>query len=412
MKSLPTAKIVLDTRTKQRESDESLLKIRVTYCRQPHLFSIGDDSVRLTQKQFEKKRSKETMEKMEVAKKALLIAEEVIGELGTDFTFDSFKKKYKRKLTGRSTVSSTFTSLLSDYFSNRESSYKTKKSYETAVNWVMRYNKKATLSTITSDFVDGLISFMKQEHSKEHGKEMSENTLRIYLRQLRAIYNFATKKGYTDRENPFAGKSLGSIRRQKAALSTEELKMFLGYKPQNRQEEFGQDFFLLSLLCSGANIGDILRLRNSNIDHDEVTFVRSKTKKTNIEIKFRLTDDAKALFNKYGAISEADPNSLIFPYLANVTSEKNLENRIKKVIRQVNIGLKDISDKLGLRKITTYTARHSYATLLMNKGMSTEQIQKFLGHSSSTTTQTYLDQLSTGILDKNKSILEDLMHNK
>lgn len=409
MKSKATARIILDT--KHKEDEKKLLRLRITYRREPRSFGIGDDSIRLTQEQFDNPRLAKTKDAMVVANKALRVAEEVIEELGADFTFDSFKKKYKQRLTGWDAESSPFDTLLSEYFRDpkHKCAYKTMKSYETSVNWVMRYRKKATLTSITSDFVDNLISFMQKEHLKEYEHEMSENTKRMYLRQLRAIYNFAIEKGYTNNKNPFANRHLGSSKRTKAALSKEEMKILKDYRPKNKLEEIGKDFFLLTYHCNGANLGDILLFRNSDIENGTISFVRRKTQQTNIEpIQIKLTNVAITLFNKYGKISAETPDSLILPFLSNMTSERNRENIIKREIRKVNAGLKSICDSLGWRKITTYNARHTFATRLRDEGVPIEQIQKLLGHSSILTTQTYLGSLSTEILDKTKNILENL----
>ncbi|MBQ9555295.1 MAG: tyrosine-type recombinase/integrase [Muribaculaceae bacterium] len=408
MKTKATIRIVLDT--KHKEAENKLLKLRITHHREARLYSIGDDTIRLTKKQFENHRLKKTTEAMDVAKRAQQVAEVVIEELGSDFTFEVFKDRYHRKLAGGAAVSSSLNSLLAEYFEFHHLSYKSKKSYETSVNWVIRYKGKATLSNITSEFVDGLISFMKHEHAKEHGNEMSENTLRIYLRQLRALMNFAISKGHINGPNPFANMMLESIERQKAALSDEELDRLIKYTPQNKVEEVGKDFFLLSIHCFGANLGDILLFRNSNIDENgKLSFVRRKTRRKNAKpIDIPLTNYAKAIFNKYGKISASSPNSLILPYLAHATSETNVENIIKKRIRIVNAGLKSISEALGLRKITTYTARHTIATKLRNGDTPTEVIQKLLGHRSSKTTEIYLGSLSTEKLDKAKDVLDSL----
>ena len=112
--------------------------------------------------------------------------------------------------------------------------------------------------------------------------------------------------------------------------------------------------------------------------------------------------------NKYGKISETNPDSLILPYLVGATSERNLENRIKRVIRKADKGLKSICESLKWRKITTYNARHTFATTMRDKGMPIEQIQKLLGHSNILVTQTYLGSLSRDVLDKTKDILEKL----
>lgn len=394
--------------TKHKGEDERILKIRITYDGQPRLYSIGA-IYRLTKKEFKNKRSERAIRAFDVAGKALLIAKGVLDELGTNFTFDSFHEKYKRKLTGRTDTINSFAALLSEYFEKHECKYKTRKSYETSVNWVIRYKPKATLSSISSEFVEGLISFMRSVHQQEHNSEMSENTIRMYLRQLRAIYNFAISKGYTNnQENPFAIKNLESIERQNAALSWEEMSQLIEYTPTNKTEEFGKDFFLLSFYCNGANLGDILLFKNSNIENGLIVFMRRKTRSRKAKpISIKLTDSIKKLLNKYGRISEEKPDALILPYLEGFTSEKNLENRIKRVIRKANAGLKSICETLGLRKITTYNARHTTATALRDENMTAEQIQKVLGHNNVTTTQIYLDSLSINTLEAIGNILEN-----
>ena len=412
MKIRATVTKALDA--KHKEVEEKLVVIRVTYQRRNRQYSIGDDSIHLTPKEYLNKKLRRSKEAHELADKAVALAKEVIAELGSDFTFDSFREKYYRRLKGRKPISSSLDSLLSEYFNDpkHKSKYKTIKSYETSVNWVKRYRKNATLSSITPDFVDNLISFIEQTHLKEHGTAISQNTLNIYLRQLRAIYNFAIQKGYTNNTNPFSNRSLGSYKRIYAALSKEELKSLMSYTPKNKKEEMGKDFFMLSFYCNGANLGDILLFKNSYIKGNILYFERRKTKSTtrqSIEpIPVTLQPSLIALFNKYGKISEKSPDSLILPFLANAQSEGNLENRIKRVIRKVNAGLLSICGELGWRKITTYNARHTYATILRDEGMSIEQIQKLLGHSNILMTQNYLGYLSPAVLNKAQAIIKDL----
>ena len=119
MNSTATTKIVLDT--KHKNDEEKLLKIRVTYCGEPRLYSIGDSSKRLTPQKYQKQLGSTKTKAMSVAKDAQDIADEVIKELGTHFTFDAFRKRYKRKLLGRSDVSYSLGSLLSDYFEHHNS---------------------------------------------------------------------------------------------------------------------------------------------------------------------------------------------------------------------------------------------------------------------------------------------------
>jgi len=50
-----------------------------------------------------------------------------------------------------------------------------------------------------------------------------------------------------------------------------------------------------------------------------------------------------------------------------------------------------VKSQLGIgQEVTTYAARHSFATRLMRKGASTSFIKDSLGHSSVTVTENYL----------------------
>ena len=62
---------------------------------------------------------------------------------------------------------------------------------------------------------------------------------------------------------------------------------------------------------------------------------------------------------------------------------------------------------LGIeKKITTYVARHSFSTQLKRSGASIEIIQEFLGHTTKTTTQNYLDSFDD---ETKKSYIDALM---
>ena len=97
---------------------------------------------------------------------------------------------------------------------------------------------------------------------------------------------------------------------------------------------------------------------------------------------------AMEIMNKYKS-----DNSYIFPILSSFhKTEQQKLNRIHKVIGKVNACLKTLGDELELdKKLTTYVARHSYATTLKRAGVSTSLICDALGHSSERVTQIYLD---------------------
>lgn len=252
---------------------------------------------------------------------------------------------------------------------------------------------------------------MKKEHLIQFSTEMSENSIRIYLRSLSAIYQHAMKEGLAKAPNPFRGnreQPLGSIPRQKGALEDEELDRFVSYKPKNKSEKLGQDFFVLSLELCGANLGDILCLRNKNIQESEIHFIRRKTRKSKIEISLPITRVSEILLKEYGVINQDRPDDYILPFLNGLTSEKSIDNKIHDFINKVNVGIASICEAIGIGKITTYNARHTYAVKALDC-MTAEQIQKFLGHTNVRTTDTYIKSITSSVKNTNKKVLEGMV---
>ena len=118
----------------------------------------------------------------------------------------------------------------------------------------------------------------------------------------------------------------------------------------------------------------------------QLVYYRKKTKK---QIIIPLQDKAIEIIKKYS--NEHSP--YLFPVLSPFhKTEVQITNRLHKVLAKVNKHLKDIGDSLNLPlPLTTYVARHSYATVLKRAGVSTAIISESLGHSSEKITQTYLD---------------------
>ena len=90
-------------------------------------------------------------------------------------------------------------------------------------------------------------------------------------------------------------------------------------------------------------------------------------------------------------------NPYLFPILSNFhRTEQQKVNRIHKIISKVNRALKQIGEELNISiDLTTYVARHSFATVLKRSGVSTSLISEALGHSSERVTQIYLDSFGS-----------------
>ena len=72
----------------------------------------------------------------------------------------------------------------------------------------------------------------------------------------------------------------------------------------------------------------------------------------------------------------------------------------------MNYCLKEIAKIIGIEHLTSYVARHSYATVLKNSGVNIALISETLGHSDLKTTQIYLDSFENSQIDE---ALENLL---
>jgi len=152
--------------------------------------------------------------------------------------------------------------------------------------------------------------------------------------------------------------------------------------------------FTFSYLMGGINFTDMACLTDKNIEGERLVYVRQKTKKL---IMLPLQEKAIEIMNRY----RSPQRRYIFPILDNrERSPRQIRNRIYDVLANVNGYLEDIGKELGIElKISSYVARHSYATVLKRAGVSTSVICESLGHSSERVTQIYLDSFENAQLD-------------
>ena len=110
-----------------------------------------------------------------------------------------------------------------------------------------------------------------------------------------------------------------------------------------------------------------------------------------------------AIINKY----KNENSEYLFPILTSYhKTEIQVANRLHKVLAKLNKHLKEIGLVLNLSiPLTTYVARHSYATVLKRAGVSTSIISESLGHSSERITQIYLDSFNNEQIDEAMSHL-------
>ena len=128
-------------------------------------------------------------------------------------------------------------------------------------------------------------------------------------------------------------------------------------------------------------------------------------------ISIALKDDSKRIIAKWGQ-HEFSQDTYIFPYLKPTMTPQKQRDNICLLIHLINEHMKQIAVELGIFKpITTYYARHSFATILKNSGVSTEFICEALGHSSLQTTKNYLAGFEQDAIKKTTDVLTSFKNN-
>jgi len=240
------------------------------------------------------------------------------------------------------------------------------------------------------------------------GNGNTENTIGIKFRSLRAVYNRAIKYNYVKRDNyPFNEYKVSKLKKQtaKRAITKAEIKKIeeLDLREITTYHSpllhFSKDLFLFSYYSCGMNLIDIAQLKWTNIVDGRIIFERHKTSKL---INFAIQPPAISIIQKYEAITHNE-NDYIFPILSpsfHIT-EQQKHFRIKKVTRGINKNLKKIGEYLKLSiPLTSYVARHSFATVLKRSGVNVSLISECLGHSDLKTTQIYLDSFENSQIDE------------
>ncbi len=130
------------------------------------------------------------------------------------------------------------------------------------------------------------------------------------------------------------------------------------------------------------NMKDIALLKFKNISGDFLSFERAKTIRSTSSnpkvVTVFLNDDIKSIISKWSNWDKNNEN-YVFPILKSGLTPMQQRDRIKEFTRDVDDGIKMITVETGIEShVTTYSARHSFSTVLKRSGASIEFISQFL----------------------------------
>ena len=392
--------VLLDTRTVNKEGTYPV-KIKVYFQGKPKYYPTG--ICMSTKEELEEvleSKSKKNIEIQDIIHKEFnRISKNVniLVERGT-FSFSNLNNMLGKNIGG--TLNEMISAKIKEL--ENEEKFGTSAFYKGTLSLLKRYMKHdVPIKEVTVEWLNGLEKFIL--------KTANQTTVAMNMRNIRAIMNIAKQLGVIrESDYPF-GRGKYQIKEgsgKKKALNKKQLKAIAEYSDGSMTTEFYRDLWLFIYFCNGLNVADLISLKFSDIQNGEISFIRKKTKDRTRDVKriyAAITPEMYSIINKWG--NDPKKSVYIFPFLKPGDSAWEHEKKKKNLTKLINKRMKMIGEKLNLGKITTYVARHTYATVLRNEGVPISIISPMLGHSSVTTTEIYLADLESEYRAKNASLL-------
>jgi len=281
--------------------------------------------------------------------------------------------------------------------------------YEDTKNMLSKFRPLAYLSDVNVKFLEAFEAWLRFERGNK------DTTISVKIRNIQRVINLAiADKLFKADDYPFGEKKYSVNKR----LNHKTRKRFVPIDIISKVKELqiaddealrlSRDIFLFSYYTRGMNFIDMAGLKWSDIQDNEIHYVRRKTGQL---FEIPVNEHSKAIMDYYREHNHKS-GGYIFPiYDIEVhKTEKQRYTRKKTAIKKVNDKLKEVAKLIGHEglKLTTYVSRHSYATNLKLAGVPTSYISEALGHQTEEQTQTYLAEFEKGTISKLESKIFDI----
>jgi len=265
--------------------------------------------------------------------------------------------------------------------------------YSTAVNSFVRFRgaQDIPLDDMDSDLIAAYEAYLKSIG-------ICPNSISFYMRNLRAIYNRAVDKDLTVQRYPFKHAYTGIDKTVKRAVPLNVIRqirdMDLELCPAM---DYARNIFMFSFYTRGMSFVDMAFLKKKDLQNGILSYRRHKT---NQQLFIKWEKPMQELIDKYDTTGS--------PYLLPVIKNNGKDERrqYKSEAHRINRDLKKIGEQLGLDvPLTTYVARHGWASIAKSKNIPIATISEAMGHDSEHTTRIYLASLDTSVVDKANSLI-------
>ncbi len=338
---------------------------------------------------------------LKLEQRALKIVDDFLAQK-VDYTLAQFEEKFRgTKLTKTSNVLEFFDMIIkemvdADRISNANA-------YKSTKDSLLKFKgNQIPFQSVTPEFLEKYETFLRMNGNQNGG-------IAFKMRELRSIINKAiTRKLIPQEIYPFRDYKISKLKSKpvKRALTIDEFRSIrdidLSEHPHLKETH---NYFMFSIYTRGMNFQDMMLLKWSNIQNGRIFYTRSKTKgKFNLEV----IDKAQEILNYYKRQNRF--TQYVFPILLKEgLTAQQIHYRKCKVLSKYNKRLKELGQLANIEKpLTSYVARHSFATILKMSGTPIEKISEMMGHADVNITMSYLKEFDNETLDKENRKLMDL----
>ena len=269
---------------------------------------------------------------------------------------------------------------------------RTRQIYMTTLKKLKEFDKKfayRTFDEIGKDYLQRFDAFLATTAP-------SANTRSIYMRCLRAIFNDAIDNDITS-NYPFRRFKIKTEATRKRSYSVDVLRQILTAECKEEWQIKYHDFFKLTFYLIGINAVDLIHL---NIyKNGRIEYTRAKTHKP---YSIKVEPEAEELINKYKGkkylLNYMDTNSNYRCFYFNMT----------KGLKAIMADL--VADGVEIEELTTYWARHTWATIASELDIPKDTISAALGHGGNSVTDIYINFDQRKVDEANRKVLDYVLY--
>lgn len=234
----------------------------------------------------------------------------------------------------------------------------------------------------------------------------SANARALHMRNLRAVLNYALDEELTT-NYPFRRFKIKTVKTAKRSLSVDTLHDILTYEVEDWQVIY-RDMFALSFMLMGINFADMLHLKPNQYREGRIEFNRAKTAKL---YSMKVEPEAAKLIEKYAG--EGHVLRIMDGRKEHLQFIRQTNNALRKigVCERSGLGGKKTHHPI-CAELSTYWARHTWATIAAELDIPKETIAAALGHGGNTVTDIYINFNTKKIDEANRRVLDYVLYGR